>query len=57
MSEEKLQEEIARLESQQKALECDWHALRGAIAALRQVLAAMQAPAVEKAESVSTSNE
>lgn len=59
MSEEKLQEEIARLESQQKALECDWHAIRGAIAALRQVLAAMQmpTPVEEKSEPISTDKE
>ena len=49
MSEEKLQEEIERLERQQKALECDWHALRGAIAAFRQMLAAVQKPAQENA--------
>ena len=47
MSEEQLSAEIARLEGQQKALENDWHALRGAIAALRQVLAVMQAPKAE----------
>lgn len=47
MNEEQLNAEIARLEVQQKALENDWHALRGAIAALRQVLAAVQKPAQE----------
>ena len=56
MSEEQLNAEIARLESQQKALENDWHAIRGAIAAYRQVLAAMQAPAHEE-ETVEASNE
>ena len=44
MSEEQLNAEIARLESQQKALENDWHAIRGAIAALKNVIAVMQAP-------------
>ena len=44
MNEEQLNAEIARLESQQKALENDWHALRGAIAALKNVIAVMQAP-------------
>jgi len=59
MSEEMLKAEIERLESQQKTLENDWHALRGAIAAYRQVLAAMQAPAQaeKKEESISTDNE
>ena len=66
MSEEQLKAEIERLEEQQKVLQNDWHALRGAIAAYRQVLAAVQAPAVEKAVQapavekavpVSTSNE
>ena len=47
MNEEQLNAEIARLEVQQKALENDWHAIRGAIAAYRQVLAAMQKPAPE----------
>ena len=51
MSEEQLNAEIARLENQQKTLENDWHALRGAIAALRQVLAAVQSPAEPTAES------
>lgn len=56
MNEEQLKAEITRLESQQKALENDWHAIRGAIAALRQVLAAMQmpTPVEEKSESIST---
>ena len=49
MNEEQLNAEIARLESQQKALENDWHALRGAIAAFRQMLAAVQKPAQENA--------
>ena len=44
MNEEQLSAEIARLESQQKALENDWHAIRGAIAALKNVIAVMQAP-------------
>ena len=44
MSEEQLSAEIARLENQQKALENDWHAIRGAIAALKNVIAVMQAP-------------
>ena len=44
MSEEQLSAEIARLEGQQKALENDWHAIRGAIAALKNVIAVMQAP-------------
>jgi len=44
MSEEQLNAEIARLENQQKALENDWHAIRGAIAALKNVIAMMQAP-------------
>ena len=44
MSEEQINAEIARLEGQQKALENDWHALRGAIAALKNVIAVMQAP-------------
>ncbi len=44
MSEELLNAEIARLENQQKALENDWHAIRGAIAALKNVIAVMQAP-------------
>lgn len=59
MNEEQLKAEIERLEGQQKALENDWHAVRGAIAAYRQVLAAIQAPApVEKKdESISTDNE
>ncbi len=59
MNEEQLKAEIERLEGQQKTLENDWHAIRGAIAAYRQVLAAMQAPApAEKMkESVSTDNE
>jgi len=59
MSEEQLNAEIARLEGQQKALENDWHALRGAIAAFRQMLAAVQvaAPAGEKSELVSTDKE
>ncbi len=47
MSEEQLNAEIARLESQQKTLENDWHAIRGAIAAYRQVLAAVQKPVQE----------
>ena len=47
MSEEQLNAEIARLEGQQKALENDWHALRGAIAAFRQMLAAVQKPVQE----------
>ena len=49
MSEEQLNAEIARLESQQKALENDWHALRGAIAAYRQMLAAVQQSTQESA--------
>ena len=59
MNEEQLNAEIARLESQQKALENDWHAIRGAIAAYRQVLAAVQkpAPTEEQSEPVSTDNE
>ena len=44
MSEEQLNAEIARLENQQKTLENDWHALRGAISACRQMLAAVQKP-------------
>ncbi len=44
MSEELLNAEIARLEGQQKALENDWHAIRGAIAALKNVIAVMRAP-------------
>ena len=56
MSEEQLSAEIARLESQQKALENDWHALRGAIAAFRQMLAAVQKPAHGE-ETVEASNE
>lgn len=44
MSEEQLNAEIARLENQQKVLENDWHAIRGAIAALKNVIAVMQAP-------------
>ena len=44
MNEEQLNAEIARLENQQKTLENDWHALRGAIAALKNVIAVMQAP-------------
>ena len=44
MSEEQLNAEIARLENQQKALENDWHAIRGAIAALKNVITMMQAP-------------
>ena len=44
MNEDQINAEIARLESQQKALENDWHALRGAIAALKNVIAVMQAP-------------
>ncbi len=56
MNEEQLNAEIARLEVQQKALENDWHAIRGAIAAYRQVLAAMQKPAHEE-ETVEASNE
>ncbi len=47
MNEEQLSAEIARLESQQKTLENDWHAIRGAIAAYRQVLAAVQKTAQE----------
>mgnify|MGYP003423508498 FL=1 len=56
MSEEQLNAEIARLENQQKALENDWHALRGAIAAFRQMLAAVQKPAHDE-ETVEASNE
>jgi len=56
MNEEQLNAEIARLENQQKALENDWHALRGAIAAFRQMLAAVQKPAHEE-ETVEASNE
>ena len=56
MNEEQLNAEIARLESQQKALENDWHAIRGAIAAYRQVLAAVQKPAHDE-ETVEASNE
>jgi prefoldin subunit 5 len=56
MNEEQLNAEIARLESQQKALENDWHALRGAIAAFRQMLAAVQKPAHDE-ETVEASNE
>ncbi len=56
MNEEQLSAEIARLESQQKALENDWHALRGAIAAFRQMLAAVQKPARDE-ETVEASNE
>ncbi len=56
MSEEQLNAEIARLEGQQKALENDWHAIRGAIAAYRQVLAAVQKPARDE-ETVEASNE
>ncbi len=44
MSEEQLNAEIERLENQQKVLENDWHAIRGAIAALKNVIAVMQAP-------------
>jgi len=44
MNEDQINAEIARLENQQKALENDWHALRGAIAALKNVIAVMQAP-------------
>ena len=47
MSEEQINAEIARLEGQQKALENDWHAIRGAIAAFRQMLAAVQKPVQE----------
>ena len=59
MSEEQLKAEIERLEEQQKVLQNDWHALRGAIAAYRQVLAAVQkpAPTEEQSEPVSTDNE
>ena len=49
MNEEQLKAEIERLESQQKVLENDWHAVRGALAAYRQVLAAVQKPAQESA--------
>ena len=56
MNEEQLKAEIERLESQQKTLENDWHAIRGAIAAYRQVLAAVQKPAHEE-ETVEASNE
>ena len=56
MSEEQINAEIARLENQQKALENDWHAIRGAIAAYRQVLAAVQKPAHDE-ETVEASNE
>lgn len=47
MNEEQLKAEIDKLESQQKALENDWHALRGAISAYRQMLAAAQKPVQE----------
>lgn len=56
MSEEQLNAEIARLESQQKALENDWHAIRGAISALRQVVAMMQAPAEPAEPAVESDN-
>ena len=55
MNEEQLKAEIARLESQQKALENDWHAVRGALAAYRQVLAAVQKP-VEESKTVEATN-
>lgn len=57
MSEEQLNAEIARLEGQQKALENDWHALRGAIAAFRQMLAAVQQSAQESAPIESSDSE
>ena len=44
MNEDQINAEIALLEGQQKALENDWHAIRGAIAALKNVIAVMQAP-------------
>ena len=56
MNEEQLKAEIERLENQQKAWENDWHAVRGAIAAYRQVLAAVQKP-VEASETVEATNE
>ena len=56
MSEEQLNAEIARLEGQQKSLENDWHAVRGAIAAYRQVLAAVQKPAQEEDVTVESSD-
>ena len=56
MNEEQLKAEIEKLESQQKTLENDWHAIRGAIAAYRQVLAAVQKPAHDE-ETVEASNE
>ena len=49
MKEEQLKAEIEKVESQQKALENDWHAIRGAIAAYRQMLAAVQQSAQESA--------
>lgn len=59
MNEEQIKAEIERLENQQEALKNDWHAVRGAIAAYRQVLTAMQnpAPTEEKSEEISTDNE
>ena len=55
MNEEQLKAEIERLESQQKVLENDWHAVRGALAAYRQVLAAVQKP-VEESKTVEATN-
>ena len=59
MNEEQLRTEIARLEEQQRVLQNDWHAIRGAIAAYQQVLTAMQTPTPteKKDESISTDNE
>ena len=57
MNEEQLKAEIEKLESQQKTLENDWHAIRGAIAAYRQVLAAVQKPAQEDVTAESSDSE
>lgn len=48
MNEEQLKAEVERLKTQQKNLENDWHALRGAIAAVENILAIMQKSSVSE---------